>query len=139
MHKVIKQPTILLVIVFTIMLTACASLAPIQNLNNQTTPYGLSDKQVGKAIKIAAQNQGWLISSTEEGLIQATLYWNGQHADIDISYSANGYSIIYLSSHHLNATNDEIDPKYNNWIYYLNLAIQNELNYMAEIQKHPHD
>jgi hypothetical protein len=119
-------------ITFVLAMSGCANLEPIQNLNNQTTPYGLTEKQVGQAIKIAAQNQGWRVSMTDDGLIQATLYWNAQHADIDISYSSTGYSIIYLSSYHLNAEDGEIDPKYNDWIYYLNMSIQNELSKMLK-------
>ena len=115
-----------------LLLYGCTNLEPIKNLNNQTAPYGLTDQQVGQAIKIAAQNQGWRVSMADEGLIQATLYWDAQHADIDISYSSSGYSIIYLSSYHLNAEDGEIDPKYNDWIYYLNLSIQNELSKMLQ-------
>ena len=45
----------------------CATIKPIQNVNNQTVPAGLTANQVASSIKKAAAIKGWSTTTKRPG------------------------------------------------------------------------
>lgn len=76
--------------------------------------YSVAD--VRDAIFKACQNRNWLVTADEPGKISANLIVRSHQVQVDIPYSATGYTINYVSSVNMKAGGGEIHNKYNNWV-----------------------
>ena len=110
-------------------LVGCA--APIYNVSNApvTTASAkqVSAAQVREAIVRAGASLGWVIKDSGPDKLTGTLHLRSHTAVIDIPYSAQNYSINYVSSQNLNASNGTIHKNYNGWISNLTRAIDVQL------------
>jgi hypothetical protein len=112
-------------------MAACASMAPIENINNASIPTGthkLSDKEVGSVIAKAALERGWAVTQAGPNRLHASLNAHDARATVNITYSASSYSITYISSDNYDKKGGEISAAYNRYIEFLNKSISKNLN-----------
>ncbi|TCI03279.1 hypothetical protein EZV61_10395 [Corallincola luteus] len=100
---------------------------PVNDLNNQSIPPGLSIAQVSKAILKAGNTRGWLMNKVEEGHIVAEIHVRSHFAAVDIRYNEKNYHLSYRDSDNLKYDGQNIHKKYNQWVNNLNLDIHNSL------------
>ncbi len=98
-------------------------------MNVEDTPvaYDLQNKQVKAAIVQSATNRGWTIEETSPGVLIAKINVRSHFAEVKIPYSNKYYSIIYLNSVNLKASDGKIHRNYNRWVNNLNVDIQRAL------------
>lgn len=128
--KMTRLTLLLLAITAILMLTACRT-APVLNVDNAPIPY-TADKALGMekiqgAIIKAGTGLGWVMRPIKPGLIEASLNQRSHQAVVTITYTENDYNIDYKSSYNLKYNGTKIHRNYNNWIIYLNKAINNQL------------
>lgn len=112
-----------------LLLVACSTSKPIQNLPANQVNFNLSEEQVGNAIINGGISKGWVMKKEQPGVIRGQLNVRQHQAVINIPYTARDYSINYVSS--INLDDDgkgAIHRSYNRWILGLNQAIQIELS-----------
>ncbi|VTN12371.1 Uncharacterised protein [Raoultella terrigena] len=78
-------------------LAGCARTAPIEQIQT-TVSAGHTDAQVKNAIFRAGVQRQWIMSETAPGIIKARQQARDHVAEVQINYSATGYSIRYVSS-----------------------------------------
>lgn len=129
LHKRILS--LFIILAGTIFMTACSRLAPINNIQNQPVPNGLTQSEVKDSILAAGKYREFSMSPVSDGVIDGT-YTSGKHMiKVEIDYSTNSYSIHYKSSHNMLAEGDMIHYNYNRWVNNLNADIQRELSKTA--------
>ncbi|HFK7188307.1 hypothetical protein ACCC84_20880 [Serratia odorifera] len=112
---------------FSVMLlNACSSTAPVQNIN-QSVIGSHSTAQIHQAILYAGLNRGWIMNPIGEGVIDGKIMLRGHTANIRVTYTANSYQINYVSSSNMDAEKGKIHSNYNRWVANLNKDIQLEL------------
>ncbi|MEM1434031.1 MAG: hypothetical protein AAGG11_08265 [Pseudomonadota bacterium] len=104
-----------------------SALQPIIDLEDQIVPDGLSLKQVKTAIKRGAAVRKWIAKEKGPNAFEVTLFNRKYVVKVKITYSANSYSITYVSSQNMKAQNGRIHRKYNGWVSNLNNDIQRAL------------
>ncbi len=104
-------------------LAGCARTAPIEQIQT-TVSAGNTDAQVKNAILRAGVQRQWIMSETAPGIIKARQQARDHVAEVQINYSATGYSIHYLSSLNLMASGGQIHKNYNRWVHNLDKDIQ---------------
>ncbi|NMP29079.1 hypothetical protein GW590_19675 [Rahnella sp. SAP-1] len=124
-----KYSTLLLpVLLSASLLTGCANhITPIHNVT-ESVSVPRTPQQVKKAILIAGAKRGWQMTAPQNGLILATIRPRDHVANIKILYSANYYTIEYISSQNLDAADGNINRNYNRWIANLDQDIKVQLN-----------
>ncbi|MGY3857467.1 MULTISPECIES: hypothetical protein [Aeromonas] len=111
-----------------LLLAACSTSKPIQNLPANQVTFNLSEEQVANAIVNGGISKGWVMKKEQPGLIRGQLNVRQHQAVINIPYSTHDYSINYVSSVNLDDDGKgAIHRSYNRWILGLNQAIQIEL------------
>lgn len=113
----------------TLLLAACSTSKPVQNLPANPVNFTLSEEQVGNAIINGGITKGWVMKKEQPGVIRGQLNVRKHQAVINIPYTTHDYSINYVSS--INLDDDgkgTIHRTYNRWILGLNQAIQTELS-----------
>ncbi len=129
LHKRILS--LFIILAGTIFMTACSRLAPINNIQNQPVPNGLTQSEVKDSILAAGKYREFSMSPVSDGVIDGT-YTSGKHMiKVEIDYSTNSYSIHYKSSYNMLAEGDMIHYNYNRWVNNLNADIQRELSKAA--------
>ena len=112
-------------------LTACSTLAPIQNVENvsvsTSTNRPLTPVEVRAAIVRAGAGLGWIMKDTGPGMISGTLILRTHTAEVQIPYSATSYAIVYKSSINLQESGGKIHRNYNGWVQNLNRGINAQL------------
>jgi hypothetical protein len=112
-------------------LTACSTLAPIQNVENVSVSSAsnrpLSPADVRGAIVRAGAGLGWIMKDAGPGAIHGTLILRTHTAEVQIPYSATSYGIVYKSSVNLQESGGKIHRNYNGWIQNLNRGINAQL------------
>src|SRR4051812_34334178 len=107
-------------LVAAVVLAACQTLAPIQNVQSASVASSankpLTTDQVRGAIVRAGSTLGWVMKDDGPGRINGTLLLRTHTAVVDIPYSATDYSILYKSSIDLKEANGQIHKNYNGWI-----------------------
>lgn len=126
-----KQITLGIALFISLLLVGCGTV-PIYNINDapvQVDTNDLSANDVKKAIIRAGISLGWKIKEVEPGKLVGLLNLRRHMAKIDIPYSKEGYSLIYVDSSELNydAEKGEIHKNYNKWIRNLDQKIQMQL------------
>lgn len=111
-----KKQAVIFAVAAALLTGACSSWTePVYNPRTTlTASYEAED--VKKAIHLAFINRGWTIIQDEPGLIRARLRVRGHEAEVEVPYTATGYSINYISSVGLKAGGGQIHNKYNNWV-----------------------
>ncbi|MFP8564150.1 hypothetical protein [Klebsiella sp. 1SOBk5mer] len=104
-------------------LAGCARTAPIEQVN-AIVSAGHTEAQVKDAIIKAGAQRQWIMSDAGPGVIKGKLQNRDHVADIKINYSATSYSIVYVSSINLMASNGKIHRNYNRWVHNLDKDIQ---------------
>ena len=112
-------------------LTACSTLAPIQNVENvpvsSSSNKPLSPAEVRAAIVRAGAGLGWIMKDAGPGMINGTLILRTHTAEVQIPYSATSYGIVYRSSVNLQESGGKIHRNYNGWVQNLNRGINAQL------------
>ena len=112
-------------------LTACNTIAPIQNVENvpvsSSSNKPLSPPEVRAAIVRAGAGLGWIMKDAGPGTINGTLILRTHTAEVQIPYSAASYSIVYKSSINLQESGGKIHRNYNGWVQNLNRGINAQL------------
>ncbi|MGY3904565.1 hypothetical protein ACW5XF_19195 [Aeromonas lusitana] len=112
----------------SLLLAACSTSKPVQNLPANPVNFTLTEEQVGNAIINGGISKGWVMKKEQTGVIRGQLNVRKHQAVINIPYTAHDYSINYVSSINLDDNGKgSIHRSYNRWILGLNQAIQTEL------------
>jgi len=126
-----KAVTLSLVGVLLLLPLVGEAAKPILNLTDIPVPVrvdgqSLGAEEVRKGIIKACQARGWTPVMDGHGNIHAMINVRGRHtAEIEIPFSADSYSIIYVSSEGLNydERRQRIHRNYNNWVLKLSGTI----------------
>ncbi|WDZ73326.1 hypothetical protein PWW31_07710 [Vibrio harveyi] len=114
-------------VLLTLLLVGCGRVQPVLNVEDTPVAYDLQNKQVKAAIVQSATNRGWTIEETSLGVLIAKINVRSHFAEVKIPYSNKYYSIIYLNSVNLKASDGKIHRNYNRWVNNLNVDIQRAL------------
>lgn len=114
-------------VLLTLLLVGCGRVQPVLNVEDTPVAYDLQNKQVKAAIVQSATNRGWTIEETSPGVLIAKINVRSHFAEVEIPYSNKYYSIIYLNSVNLKASDGKIHRNYNRWVNNLNVDIQRAL------------
>ncbi|MEH0668266.1 hypothetical protein [Vibrio owensii] len=114
-------------VLLTLLLVGCGRVQPVLNVEDTPVTYDLQNKQVKAAIVQSATNRGWTIEETSPGVLIAKINVRSHFAEVKIPYSNKYYSIIYLNSVNLKASDGKIHRNYNRWVNNLNVDIQRAL------------
>jgi hypothetical protein len=109
------------------LLFACRSsfnTAPIMPLENSSFGASLTKDQAAKAIALGGARLGWNIVAVKPGLMEGTLVNRNHTVVVNIPYTAENYSIQYVSSVNMYAENGTIHKSYNRWIRNLEKEIR---------------
>lgn len=123
--KILK---VLFAAAFSLVLIGCSATSkPIQEPSYTVT--GLSAKQVEKAILDADKaDRGWVLKKVKNGVISGKLVNREYMAEVEIPYSASGYTIKYVSSSaNLKSDGKNIHRIYNRWVVTLDSDIKKQL------------
>ena len=116
----------ILILLITLFITGCVK--PVHDVHDSAVTtvrdISLSKKEVKKAIIRAGIHKGWKMKEVKPGHIVGTLHLRDHMAKVNIKYSEKRYSITYKDSSNLNYDGTNIHRNYNNWIIYLDRAIQ---------------
>ena len=127
MRKLLKFGAIALAGMF--LLTGCRTAA-IYNVDKSPIEKGMSSDKVYKAIKVAGNSKGWIITKVNSGLAMGKLNARKHQAIVEIPYTSNSFSIKYKNSLNLkyDAQAGQIHSNYNGWIQNLENAINFQLS-----------
>ncbi|AYO14453.1 hypothetical protein D0812_08560 [Vibrio owensii] len=114
-------------VLLTLLLVGCGRVQPVMNVEDTPVAYDLQNKQVKAAIVQSATKRGWTIEETSPSLLIAKINVRSHFAEVEIPYSNKYYSIIYLNSVNLKASDGKIHRNYNRWVNNLNVDIQRAL------------
>ena len=110
--------------------------APIHNIVDEAVPKRLEGTsrtldEVKEAIVKGCQRKGWRPVLDGEAQIKCTILVRGRHyAEVVIPYSAEKYSILYVTSRELdyNEKKQKIHKNYNRWVIGLSATIQQQFD-----------
>jgi hypothetical protein len=112
-------------------LSACNTMAPIQNVQNVSVSSSsnkpLTPAEVRAAIVRAGAGLGWIMKDAGPGVLNGTLILRTHTAEVQIPYSATSYGIVYKSSTNLQESGGKIHRNYNGWVQNLNRGINAQL------------
>ncbi|MDC0534990.1 hypothetical protein OAO18_04165 [Francisellaceae bacterium] len=118
-----------LLIACVLMVSACTTMQPIDNIGQQTVPSGLTADQVRQSILSACGIMGYRADDSNSGNVLVTMSGGDQQtAVVKVTYDNSGYSLLYVSSQNIEQQNGQIAEAYNDWVKSLNNAIQKQLN-----------
>lgn len=118
-------------------LAGCAALErtePVRTPQTIITQH-VTAEQVKDAIINAGQGRDWIISVAGPGVINATQNIRKHSVTVRINYSDKSYSINYISSVNLLASDGEIHRSYNHWVNNLDKDIQKKIAVIAATPK----
>ena len=117
-----KRSLIVMTIAATL-LTGCARTAPVHNVDQSLTQR-YSDSEMKTAIIEAGLGRKWIMTPVAPGVINGRYAQREFVANIRVTYTAQSYSIQYVSSQNLKASNGKIHANYNRWVNNLDQDIQ---------------
>lgn len=118
-------------------LAGCAALErtePVRTPQTIITQH-VTTEQVKDAIINAGQGRDWIMSVAGPGVINATQNIRKHSVTVRINYSDKSYSIHYVSSVNLLASEGEIHRSYNHWVNNLDKDIQKRIAVIAATPK----
>jgi len=122
---------------FILIATSVAwAAAPIHNIVDEAVPSRLDGTprtldEVKEAIVKGCQRKGWQPVLDGEAQIKCTILVRGRHyAEVAIPYTAENYSILYVTSRELdyNEKKQKIHKNYNRWVINLSAVIQQQFD-----------
>jgi len=118
----------------TLLMAAGCTSKPIVTPSRTLAPQiQVSQEEVKQAIVTALAKREWSVQRLNPGQVQAEITVREKlHVEIDINYSANGYSIAYRNSSGMDYQNGKIHRNYIRWVSFLDQDI------LAELRAH-HD
>lgn len=119
--------------IFTVILLGCGK-GRYQAPQQVDTPIsGVTKSQVKSSI-LGAETQGrasfgtWKMKVINDSTIQASLFNRGYETVVNIIYTANGYSIKYMSaSDNLKDNNGNVHYNYHRWVNKLDTKIRKNI------------
>ncbi|MEZ8825445.1 hypothetical protein AB4259_15075 [Vibrio amylolyticus] len=126
-----KTINVVISLILTLLLVGCGRVQPVMNVEDQPVAYNLTSKQVKSAIVDSAMNRGWVVEDIDSDSLSASIMVRSHSAKINVQYSEKYYSITYVSSSNLKASDGKIHRNYNRWINNLNVDIQKKLSFLA--------
>ena len=96
-----RSRLLLLLLLPMLLLTMAFRQVPLADPAPISVPAGLSEVQVGKAIKAALLGRGWSITADQAGGIDSTLTGNDYTAQIHVAYDTRTIKIAYAKSTNL--------------------------------------
>lgn len=123
--------TIIVLCGSTIITVGCGSSNPV--LTIQSTPVVTKSgnatlENVQRTIISACARRGWQPKVAGNGHIIATLQQTGHIVTVDITFTAQSYSISYNDSSNMNYDGTKINPLYNDWVKALDKEIRAKLS-----------
>ncbi len=123
-----KRLILTLALILFLMPVGADAAKRILNLQDEQVPLkvdrsAFTTRQVQSMIMESCIAKGWTPAIKRKGVISASITIRGKHyAEVEIPFTANSYSILYVSSENLdyNEERQSIHRNYNNWV--LNLA-----------------
>ncbi|TON39841.1 hypothetical protein CGH62_05725, partial [Vibrio parahaemolyticus] len=103
-------------LLLTLLLVGCGRVQPVLSVEDTPVAYDLQNKQVKMAIVQSATNRGWTIEEVSPGVLIAKIHVRTHSAEVKIPYNNKYYSIIYLNSVNLKASDGKIHRNYNRWV-----------------------
>lgn len=118
-------------------LAGCAALERTEPVRTPQTiiTQRVTTEQVKDAIINAGQGRDWIMSVAGPGVINATQNIRKHSVTVRINYSDKSYSIHYVSSVNLLASEGEIHRSYNHWVNNLDKDIQKRIAVIAATPK----
>jgi hypothetical protein len=118
-------------------LAGCAALERTEPVRTPQTiiTQRVTTEQVKDAIINAGQGRDWIMSVAGPGVINATQNIRKHSVTVRINYSDKSYSIHYVSSVNLLASEGEIHRSYNHWVNNLDKDIQKRIAVIATTPK----
>jgi hypothetical protein len=127
-----KSIKIAISMLLVLIIAGCGGrVQPIMQVEDTPVAYDLQKKEVQTAIITAVTQRGWNVKNAGENEVTAKLIIRSHTAEISIPYSEKYYSIEYVDSDNLNASDGKIHRNYNRWINNLNVDIQKQLANIA--------
>jgi hypothetical protein len=117
-------------LVTVFLLSGCKSVQPVYNVVDHPLPDVVSKLSQEKAENIfiaVASKRGWIFRKAESGGLEGSLNIRAHSAKVTASVDPKSFSIKYLSSSNLHATENQIDKNYNRWIRYLEQDVASAL------------
>jgi hypothetical protein len=118
-------------IILALILSAVAckevTTQPMRSVHGSMVPSGLTMEQVRDGILFAGPQRGWVLQDVRDGVIRAEIHRRTHTAVVEISYDESEYSIDYVDSIDLDASDGMIHRTYNRWVTNLDLDIRTEL------------
>lgn len=114
-------------------LLACGCLV-VPILDETTSPIadGPTSDEIRAAIIRGATQRDWLIEDVSDGSMIAQIDVRGRHhAEVDIHYTLDSYSIQHRSTTGLRESEGLIYPNYNRWVLNLKQSIDREIGQLA--------
>lgn len=127
--KLIKYALTLIAVAFIASCTARYTPV-VNNVYNApvvTNGKHITQEQVSQAIDKSGKALGWEMKHVRPGYTIATLHIRSHIAKVGIHYSANTYSIRYLSSVNL-TRKGMVHRNYNGWVQNLNNTIRSNIS-----------
>ncbi|RJT22960.1 hypothetical protein [Buttiauxella izardii] len=120
-------------VICIVALAGCSALErtePVRTPQTIITQH-VTAEQVKSAIINAGQGRDWIMSEAGPGVINAVQNIRKHSVTVRINYSERNYSINYVSSVNLLASDGEIHRSYNHWVNNLDKDIQKRLAIVA--------
>lgn len=119
-----------------LLLTMAFRQSPLVDPAPISVPAGLTDVQVGKAVKAALIGRGWTVADQQAGNITATLSRNEWMAKIRVDYDTAKVQIRYVDSKNLKYEVKRdgtrlIHSNYMGWMQYLSGDIGRNLELIS--------
>jgi len=137
MEFMMKLKQILAGVICIAALAGCSALErtePVRTPRTIITQH-VTSGQVKDAIINAGQGRDWVMSEAGPGVINATQNVRKHSVTIRINYSEKEYTINYVNSVNLLASDGEIHRAYNHWVNNLDKDIQKRLSIIAASSK----
>lgn len=112
----------------TLLVVACT--APIMQVESQPFPddtQKLTMDQLQDAIIKAASSREWTVKKISTGKLRATYAPRDHVAKVEIDFSQQEFSILYVDSTNLKYSGGTIHKNYNRWVNNLKVDIQREV------------
>ncbi|MEP3244208.1 MAG: hypothetical protein ABJN40_18160 [Sneathiella sp.] len=124
---------VILVLIALFVLSACVS-NPVYNVDSRvfSTNQNLPIASVGEKIKLIGADRGWTFTDVTSGHMIGRVGTVKHNARADIRYTNTTFSIQYLDSHNLKASNGIIHHRYNRWIQFLEQDLVTKLGLAAQ-------
>ena len=123
---------VFVILIAALTLSACIS-KPIYNVDNRAfnTEEIIPLEVVQKRIRIIGAERGWGFKVISPGHMIGSVGTAKHHAKVDLTFNQKEFSIKYLESHNLKATNGTIHHRYNRWIELLEHDLVTKVGLMS--------